>query len=114
MHGAISKLPSNLQDRIAGVVLFGDTRNKQDNGQIPNFPREKVKIFCKSGDMVCQGTLTITMSHFMYSGDVPAAVNFLSQRIGGGGGSGGSGGLLGGLGGGSGGLFGGLGGGLFG
>ncbi|KAF1811272.1 putative cutinase 3 [Eremomyces bilateralis CBS 781.70] len=109
MHNTISGLPPNIQEKIAGVVLFGDTRNEQDNGQIPNFPREKVKIFCNTGDLVCSGSLTITMSHFMYSGDVPDAVRFLSQQIGGGGGgsSGGSG--LGGLlGGGSSGGFGGL------
>lgn len=63
------------------MVTFGDTQNLQDNGQIPNFPREKVKIFCNAGDLVCVGTLTITPAHLTYGADAGAAAAFLIQRI---------------------------------
>jgi cutinase len=80
-HRAIENLSTSVKARIAGVVTFGDTQNLQDRGQIPNFPREKVRIFCNTGDLVCVGTLTITAAHLTYGSDAPAAVAFLASRI---------------------------------
>ncbi|KAG8623085.1 hypothetical protein KVT40_008061 [Elsinoe batatas] len=60
MHAAVSDLQPAVKERVDGAVMYGDTRNQQDRGQIPNFPREKVKIF---------------------SDDVAPAVQFLQQRI---------------------------------
>ena len=80
-HRAIENLPQNVKNRIDGVVTFGDTQNLQDRGQIPNFPREKLRIFCNTGDLVCAGTLTITAAHLTYGSDAPAAANFLAGRI---------------------------------
>lgn len=59
MHRSIEALPKTIQDRIAGVVLFGDTKNKQDGGRIKNFPPEKVKIYCNPDDGVCGGALMV-------------------------------------------------------
>ena len=35
MVNAVSKLDATTQDRIAGVVLYGNTRNAQEGGKIP-------------------------------------------------------------------------------
>jgi cutinase len=46
MHNVIGKrLSSDIKSRIAGVALYGDTRNKQDHGVIPNFPADRVKVW---------------------------------------------------------------------
>ncbi|GIJ88608.1 hypothetical protein Asppvi_007532 [Aspergillus pseudoviridinutans] len=81
MHGAIPNLPSNVQDMVKGVVLFGDTRNTQDGGRIPDFPRDRTKIYCAPGDLVCDGTLIVTPSHFTYVDDVPDATAFLLSEV---------------------------------
>jgi cutinase len=62
MHRAIEALDKSVQDKIAGVTLFGDTKNKQDGGRIKNFPPEKVKIFCNQDDGVCGGGLNVCIS----------------------------------------------------
>jgi len=89
MMNAVSKLPENVKQKIAGVVLFGYTKNAQQKSGIPNFPKEKVKVLCSSSDGVCGGALLVTAGHFSYMGDGsgPQAVNFLVQRINGMGGA---------------------------
>lgn len=80
-HRAVENLSQSVKNRIAGIVTYGDTQNQQDRGQIPNFPREKVRIICNSGDAVCAGTLTILPAHLDYVRRVPEAVSFLTARI---------------------------------
>lgn len=91
MMNAISKLPDGVRSKILGVVLFGYTKNGQQKGGIPNYPKEKVKVFCSSGDGVCGGALMVTIGHFSYlmDGSGPAATNFLVQAINGAKGGGG-------------------------
>lgn len=81
MHGAIPELSDDVKSRIDGVVLFGDTRNKQDEGRIPEFPPEKIKIYCAEGDLVCEGTLIVAPPHFSYMGEVDDAVKFLEEKL---------------------------------
>ncbi|KAF1815405.1 cutinase precursor [Eremomyces bilateralis CBS 781.70] len=65
MHGSVKALPNNIKEKIAGGVLFGDTRNAEDNGQVPNFPKDKIKIYCEEDDGVCGQGLSVTGGHFV-------------------------------------------------
>jgi cutinase len=83
MHNAVSALPANIKSRVVGGVLFGDTRNKQDRGQVPNYPKDQVTIYCDKGDGVCGGALNVNAGHFVYTrdGTAPKAVAFLKGKI---------------------------------
>lgn len=83
MMNAISQLPEPLKAKVLGVVLFGYTKNGQQKGSIPNYPKEKVKVFCSANDGVCDGKLNVTAGHFSYMGDGsgPKAVEFLMNAI---------------------------------
>ena len=83
MHNAVSSLPANVKAKLVAGVMFGDTRNRQDRGQIPNFPRDKVTIYCTASDGVCKGGLSVTGGHFAYigNGDGPKAIAFLKSKI---------------------------------
>jgi cutinase len=80
-HRAIEGLPANVQDQIAGVVLYGDTQKQQDKEQIPNFPKEKVQIICQLGDAVCNGVLTVLPAHLTYGVRADEGVEFLTTQI---------------------------------
>jgi cutinase len=80
-HAAIKNLSSAVKNKIVGVVTFGDTRNQQDGGQIPGYPRDRTLIICNPGDLVCSGTLIIAAPHLAYGPRVPEAVTFLTSRI---------------------------------
>lgn len=67
MSNAIPGLSAAIQNQIKGVVLFGYTRNFQNQGRIPNFPTSKTRVYCQLGDLVCTGTLVVTLSHFLYT-----------------------------------------------
>ena len=66
MGNAISELTAYVKDRIVGAALFGYTKNKQNNGVIPNFPRERTAVYCATFDAVCWGTLS-SYDHFFYA-----------------------------------------------
>lgn len=84
-HRAIEDLSSVVKDQIAGVVLFGDTQKRADNDQIPNFPKDKIKIFCgvANSDTVCLGNLAgaVLVPHLSYGIDAAEAGRFLIGKI---------------------------------
>ncbi|KAF2624225.1 carbohydrate esterase family 5 protein [Macroventuria anomochaeta] len=80
-HRAIEELDARVQDQIAGVVLYGDTQKQQDNNQIPNFPADKVKIICQTGDAVCRGQLVVLPAHLTYGSRADEGVEFLVQQV---------------------------------
>jgi len=81
MVNAVSKLDASVQERVAGVVLYGNTRNRQEGGKIPNFPPEKAKTYCNASDGVCGGALLVTAGHLTYTRDVGEAVEYLQGQI---------------------------------
>lgn len=83
MSTSIRKLDRAIQDQIRGVVLFGDPGYKVLHGAIPNFPADKVHVFCDKDDLVCSLTPFITPAHLSYfkpAGD--EAPEFLESKIG--------------------------------
>jgi len=80
-HRAVESLPKNVQARIAGVILYGDTKNKQDGGRIKNFPQEKVKIFCNKNDGVCGGALNVNAGHMAYTDQFKPGAEFIAGRV---------------------------------
>jgi cutinase len=98
MHNVIGKsLSADIKAKIAGVALFGDTRNKQDSGHIPNFPTERSKVWCNPNDGVCGGGLNVNAGHMSYSGkQINEAASYLAglaKRGGAGASAGGMGGM---------------------
>jgi cutinase len=91
MMNAVSKLSANIKSKVVGGVLFGYTKNGQMKGTIPNYPPDRVKVFCnpaagnpaKFNDGVCGGGLNVNAGHFAYmgNGDGPKAVAFLKSKI---------------------------------
>jgi cutinase len=46
MMNAVSKSSAEVREKIKGVVLFGYTKNAQQKGGIPNYPKDRVKVSC--------------------------------------------------------------------
>lgn len=92
MHNVISKsLDAGIKGKIAGVALFGDTRNKQDNSHIPNFPTERSRVWCNKNDGVCGGALNVNGGHLSYGSDqINQAAEYLAKLAKGGGGGAGA------------------------
>ncbi|KAF5022712.1 hypothetical protein F66182_5260 [Fusarium sp. NRRL 66182] len=79
---SVTDVDASIRNKIAGVVLFGYTKNQQNRGQIPNYPAERTKVFCNTGDLVCTGSLVVAGPHLMYQSDAAGpAPQFLIQRV---------------------------------
>ncbi|KAK4164625.1 cutinase-domain-containing protein [Cladorrhinum sp. PSN259] len=71
-----------IREQIKGVVLFGYTKNLQNLGRIPNYPRERTEVYCAVGDLVCTGSLVVTAAHLTYGDEARnEAPKFLIARI---------------------------------
>ncbi|KAJ4303534.1 hypothetical protein N0V90_002430 [Kalmusia sp. IMI 367209] len=83
-HRAIEDLSSAVMNQIAGVVTFGDTQNRADGGRIPNFPTNKLKVFCGTlvHDTVCDGNLSaaVLAPHLSYGANAQEAGQFLISK----------------------------------
>lgn len=79
---SIEDLSTSVRDKVVGTVLFGYTKNLQNLGRIPNYPRERTKVFCNIGDLVCTGSLIVAAPHLAYQSDASGpAPEFLIQRV---------------------------------
>ncbi|KAI6839334.1 hypothetical protein KC340_g12193 [Hortaea werneckii] len=102
MTGSVGELDDDVKSTVAGVVLYGDTRNKQENGgskeplppemiasptltsplfPVPGYPKDKVKVYCAATDGVCGGALLVTAGHLTYMDDVSDAADWLEGKI---------------------------------
>jgi cutinase len=77
------KLPEPIKQRIAGVALYGYTKNKQNNSQIKGYPPENTKVFCPKADGVCNGALNVNAGHFAYlaDGTIKEGYTFLANKV---------------------------------
>jgi len=88
-HRAVEALPEATKARIAGIVLYGDTKHAQDKGMIKNFPKDKVRTFCngyddlkdKPTDGVCGGMLAVNGGHMSYTGTFGTAADWLYEKV---------------------------------
>ncbi|KAG6116150.1 hypothetical protein E4U14_000460 [Claviceps sp. LM454 group G7] len=79
---AVSNASPEIRNQIVATVLFGYTKNLQNGGKIPNYPADRVKVFCNPGDMVCTGSLVITPAHLNYIPQAgSAAPQFLESKV---------------------------------
>src|ERR1700712_5080380 len=83
IFNAVMKLPEDLKKKVVGVVLYGYTKNKQNNSQIKGYPPQNTKVFCPKSDGVCNGSLNVNTGHFSYlqDGSIKEGYNFLAGRI---------------------------------
>lgn len=80
--GAVSGLDDSVKSMVKGVVLYGYTKNLQNDGSIPDYPKDQTKVFCNVDDGVCSGSLVVTAGHLTYTADVDQAVQFLEGTLG--------------------------------
>lgn len=79
---SVTDVSAAVKAKIAGVVLFGYTKNQQNRGVIPGgYPAGQTKVYCNIGDLVCTGSLTITAAHLTYGRDASSAAQFLQGTL---------------------------------
>ncbi|KAK3312297.1 cutinase-domain-containing protein [Apodospora peruviana] len=79
---AIRDSSATIREQIKGVVLFGYTKNLQNSGKIPNYPANRLTVYCAFGDLVCTGSLVVTAAHLTYGDEAEdEAPKFLISKI---------------------------------
>jgi cutinase len=81
MHRTIEGLDAATKDKIAAILLYGDTQYPSDGNSIKGFPKEKVKVICKQDDGVCFGYITVTPGHLSYSSTAAEGANWIVQKV---------------------------------
>jgi cutinase len=85
VHRAVEDMDDSIKNKIAAAVTFGDTQWRRDNEQIPNFPKDKFKVFCGGliRDTVCDGNLAaaVLAPHLSYGSDAGEAADFLASKL---------------------------------
>jgi cutinase len=83
MHNVISSLNPKIKEKVIAGVLWGDTKNKQSNGQIDGYSKDQTLILCTPDDGVCWGRLEVTAGHLAYlkNGDEERSVKWLKGKI---------------------------------
>ena len=85
MHRGVEDIEEEIKDKIKAAVCFGDTQFRRDDGQIPNFPQDRYKVFCGGlvRDTVCDGNLAgaVLAPHLGYGSDAPEAAEFLASKL---------------------------------
>ncbi|KAL2214515.1 cutinase [Sarocladium strictum] len=78
VHNAAGMLSSAVTNRVTAAVTFGDPKQRQAFGTIPS---SRTRIFCRSGDNICDGGIIITPAHTQYQQDAPAAADWVAARV---------------------------------
>ncbi|KAH7174095.1 cutinase [Fusarium flagelliforme] len=78
VHNAAGMLSASVTNRVTGAVTFGDPKQRQAFGTIPS---ARTKVFCRSGDNICDGGVIITPAHSQYQQDAPAAADWIAARV---------------------------------
>lgn len=59
ISNAVEKLSESVKSKLDAVVFFGYTKNLQNRGVIPGFPKDKLKVICNVGDLVSSLLLSV-------------------------------------------------------
>lgn len=81
VHRSVEQLDAATAGRIVAGVTYGDTQNEQDGAAIPGLAADRTLIICHEGDLVCEGTLIITLAHGGYENEAPEAVEFIVGNL---------------------------------
>jgi len=77
-HLAARQLSSANQNRITGVVTFGDPYK---NTALPGSLQSRRKTYCNVGDLICSGLPTILYPHLTYGSDTGNAAAWIADRV---------------------------------
>ncbi|KAL4728273.1 hypothetical protein ACLX1H_005015 [Fusarium chlamydosporum] len=75
VHNAAGMLSSSVTNRVTAAVTFGDPKQSQPFGSIPS---SRTRVYCRSGDNICDGGIIITPAHSQYQQDAPAAAAWIA------------------------------------
>ncbi|KAF5672295.1 cutinase [Fusarium heterosporum] len=78
VHNAAALLSSSVTNRVTAAVTFGDPKQSQPFGTIPSL---RTRVYCRSGDNICEGGIVITPAHSQYQQDAPAAADWIAARV---------------------------------
>ncbi|TFK27371.1 cutinase [Coprinopsis marcescibilis] len=77
-HLAARQLSTSDQDRVTGVVTFGDPYR---DTPLPGVLQSRRKTYCNAGDLVCDGLPLILGPHLAYGRDLADAANWIAARV---------------------------------